>query len=158
VTWVGGTRDVALVTSATRAPSAAQYNREKPMQRQRGFSLVELLFALLVLTIVITTTLAVFVERTRRLRQASNLILVYQVLSNEAEVQRRLPYDALASSPVFESSTALLAPLNTYNTVIDVQPRGVGIKVVTMTITWDQGSREAKLAIQRVDTGAGNLW
>jgi len=128
------------------------------MHRQRGFSLVELLFALLVLTIVITTTLAVFIERTRRLRQASDLIIVYQVLSNEAEVQRRLPFNTLVSSSAFDSSTAILAPINPYNTVIDVQTRAPGIKVVTMKITWDQGSREAKLAIQRVDTGGGNLW
>ena len=63
--------------------------------RQRGFSLVELLFGLLILTIVITTSLAMFTERTKRLRQANETILVYQALANEAELQRRDTFDDL---------------------------------------------------------------
>ena len=128
------------------------------MSRQRGFSLVELLFAMLVLTIVITTTLAVFVERTRRLRQASEVILAYQVLSNEAEVQRRIAYAALAPAPMFSSDTTLLTPLFPFTTAVEVTSRQPGVKNVTMTIRWNNGQRVAKLAIMRVDTGGGNLW
>ncbi len=128
------------------------------MPRQRGFSLVELLFAMLVLTIVITTTLAVFVERTRRLRQASEVILAYQVLSNEAEVQRRIAYAAVAPSPMFSSDTTLLTPLFPFTTVVGVTSTQPGVKNVTMTIRWNKGQRVAKLAIMRVDTGGGNLW
>jgi hypothetical protein len=29
---------------------------------------------------------------------------------------------------------------------------------VTMTIRWNNGQREARLALVRVDTGGGNLW
>ena len=65
------------------------------MRRQRGFSLIELLFALVVLTIVITTSLAIFVERTNRSQRASELILAYQALSNETEVIRRISYGSL---------------------------------------------------------------
>jgi prepilin-type N-terminal cleavage/methylation domain-containing protein len=128
------------------------------MSRQRGFSLVELLFALLVLTIVITTSLAVFVERTRRLRQASDMILAYQVLANEAEVQRRVPFGGLAPSATFSSSIALLAPLQPFTTSIDVTSSQAGVKNVTMTIQWNKGQREAKLGLVRVDTGGGNFW
>ncbi|MEA2489261.1 MAG: hypothetical protein QOH21_1053, partial [Acidobacteriota bacterium] len=51
----------------------------------RGFSLTEVLVALLILTLVITSSLVVFVERNRRMQQASELVLAYQALSNEAE-------------------------------------------------------------------------
>jgi prepilin-type N-terminal cleavage/methylation domain-containing protein len=128
------------------------------MQRQRGFSLVELLFALLVLTIVITTTLAVFVERTRRLRQASDMILAYQVLSNEAESQRRVAFTDLISTPAFTTTTALLQPMAPFTTTVDVVATNPGIKIVTMSIVWNNGQRVAKLAITRVNTGGGNLW
>lgn len=128
------------------------------MQRQRGFSLVELLFALLVLTIVITTTLAVFVERTRRLRQASDMILAYQVLANEAEYQRRVPFNALTPSATFMTATLLLQPMNPYTTTVEVTSTQIGIKVVTMSIGWNNGQRVAKLALTRVDTGGANLW
>ncbi|HEY3052860.1 MAG TPA: type II secretion system protein [Thermoanaerobaculia bacterium] len=128
------------------------------MSRQRGFSLVELLFALLVLTIVITTTLAVFVERTRRLRQASETILAYQILANEAELQRRVPFAAIIPSATFNTDMTLLAPMQPYTTSIDVVSTQGGVKNVTMTIRWNGGQREARLGIVRVDTGGGNLW
>ncbi len=128
------------------------------MQSQRGFSLVELLAALVVLTLVVTTTLAVFVERKNRLRQASDMILAYQVLANEAEVERRVPFDEVLPSTTFESSTALLAPLEPFVTKIEVNSPRAGQKDVTMSITWRKGERVAKLCLTRVDTGGGNLW
>ena len=60
--------------------------------RQRGFTLIEVLIALLILAVVITTTLLVFVERTRRLQDATETILAYQALSNEGEVRRRIKH------------------------------------------------------------------
>ncbi len=128
------------------------------MRRQRGFSLVELLFALMILTLVITTTLAVFVDRTRRLRQANETILAYQVLSNEADLQRRVAFADLSPSSSFTTDVALIAPLAPYTTRIDVQSAKVGIKTVTMSISWSKGQHQASLAVMRVDTGGGNLW
>ncbi|HSP33747.1 MAG TPA: prepilin-type N-terminal cleavage/methylation domain-containing protein [Thermoanaerobaculia bacterium] len=131
------------------------------MRSQKGFSLVELLAALVVLTIVVTTTLAVFVERKKRLNQASETILAYQVLANEAEMQRRVPFDSLLSSKTFLSSTELLMPLDPYTLKVDVDAAKAGIKDVTMSITWIRGkaTRVASLRLERVDTGGvGNLW
>ncbi len=128
------------------------------MRLQRGFSLVELLFALIVLTLVIMTTLAVFTERRKRLQQAGEIILAYQVLANEAEMQRRVPFNDILPSTMFQSSTDLLAPLKPYKTRIEVNQSKAGIKDVTMIITWRNGEREAKLGLARVDTGGGNLW
>lgn len=128
------------------------------MRSERGFSLVELLFALLILTIVILTTLAVFTERTRRLRMASETILAWQVLSNEAELERRVDFAAVAPKPAFTSDTALLAPLAPYTTNVDVASPQAGVKNVTMLISWQGGKRKAVLSILRVDTGGGNLW
>ncbi len=128
------------------------------MRSRRGFSLVEVLVALLVLTIVITTSLAVFVERKRRLEQASETILAYQALANESEFLRRVPYDDLAESTEFQSGKALLAPLQGVQTAVAVEQTTPGIKNVTMTIRWRNGVREARLAIVRVDTGGTPLW
>lgn len=128
------------------------------MHRHRGFTLVELLFALLILTLVITTTLAVFVERTRRMRQASETILAYQVLSNEAELQRRVAFNDIEPSKIFTTPTDLLKPLQPYTTEIEVDSKQIGIKEITMSIRWKNGEHVAQLAIVRVDTGGGNLW
>ena len=129
------------------------------MRDQRGFSLVEVLVAMLILTVVITTSLAAFVERNNRLRQASETILAYQALANEAEYRRRIDFAQLeTASPRFVSDTTLLTPLGDSTTVVSVVRTRDGIKNVTMTVRWKNGQREAKLALVRVDTGGTNLW
>jgi prepilin-type N-terminal cleavage/methylation domain-containing protein len=129
------------------------------MRREKGFTLIEVLAALLILTLVITMSLAAFVERNKRLRQASEIILAYQALANEAEFRRRIDFGALeaAQSP-FLSETDLLAPLAPYGTAVRVQQTEPGVKNVTMTVRWANGVREAKLVLVRVDTGGTNLW
>lgn len=128
----------------------------------RGFSLTEVLVALLILTLVITSSLAVFVERNRRMQQASETILAYQALSNEAEMRRRIEYDFLTRTdlapPTFLSDTTLLGPLQPYTAIVSVRQPRAGVRHVMMTVRWKNGQREAKLELVRVHTGGTRLW
>lgn len=127
--------------------------------RERGFSLVEILVAFMILTLVITISLAAFVERNRRLQQASEIILAYQALANEAEYRRRIDYNSLdAAAPEFLSSVDVLKPLEPFSTIVSVKEVQPGVKNVLMTIRWKDGQRQAKLELVRVDTGGSNLW
>jgi prepilin-type N-terminal cleavage/methylation domain-containing protein len=127
--------------------------------RQRGFTLIEVIVALLILAIVITTSLAVFVERTRRLQQATETILAYQALSNEAEIRRRIPFQSLDTAPsVFLIDKTVIEPLQPYTTYVTVADVQTDVKNVTMFIRWHAGQRIAKLALIRVNTGGSNLW
>lgn len=128
------------------------------MRDQRGFTLVEILVAILILTIVITTSLMAFVERNRRLRQASEIILAWQSLANETEYRRRVSFSNLKDETDFMSDTSLLAPLQPYTTAVKVEETKPGVKNVTMSITWHDGQRVAQLELVRVDTGGTNLW
>ncbi len=129
------------------------------MRSQRGFSLAEVLVALLVLAIVITTTLAMFVERQKKLRQATEMILAYQSLANEAEIRRRIAFKDLESaSGSFITDTSLLQPLAPYATIVSVTATKPEVKNVTMTVRWNNGQRAATLGLVRVDTGGTNLW
>jgi prepilin-type N-terminal cleavage/methylation domain-containing protein len=129
------------------------------MSRSRGFSLVEVLAGLLILTIVITTTITMFTERQRRMRQANETILAYQALSNEAEIWRRIAFSQLDSQPlVFRSDTSMLAPLAPFTAAVQVETVRPDVKNVTFTIRWGTGQHQAKLAIVRTDTGGSGLW
>jgi prepilin-type N-terminal cleavage/methylation domain-containing protein len=129
------------------------------MRDQRGFSLVEILVAILILTLVITFSMAAFVERNHRVQQASEIILAYQALANEAEYRRRVDYQRLEEAKVeFLSSTDILAPLAPFSTIVAVKQTKPGVKNVLMTIRWHNGDRQARLELVRVDTGGSNLW
>lgn len=129
------------------------------MRDQRGFTLVEILVAFMILTLVITISLAAFLERNRRLQQAGEIILAYQALANEAEYRRRISYGLLDTAPPeFLSNTSILAPLAPYGAVVSVTQTQPGVKNVLMTIRWRNGERQARLELVRVDTGGSNLW
>jgi prepilin-type N-terminal cleavage/methylation domain-containing protein len=126
------------------------------MRDERGFSLVEIMAALVILTFVITTSLWAFLERSKRLQQASEIVLAYQALANEAEYQRRVPFGQLVvgSKERFDpSNVELLGPLEPFHAVVEVDLVKTGVKNVTMTVRWKNDQREARLAIARVDTG-----
>jgi prepilin-type N-terminal cleavage/methylation domain-containing protein len=128
------------------------------MAKSRGFSLVEVLVGLLILTIVITTTIVMFTDRRRHLRQANETILAYQALSNETEIWRRIDFAQLdAQLPVFQSDTALLAPLAPFTTVVRVDAPRADVKNITLIVRW-RNTQEAKLSIVRADTGGSGLW
>jgi prepilin-type N-terminal cleavage/methylation domain-containing protein len=127
------------------------------MERQRGFSLIEVLAALLVLAIVITTTMAMFVERQKRMQTANETILAYQAITNEIEVRRRIPYAELeAASPVFITDTEILKPLAPFVTAVAVAQSKSYVKTVTLSVRWKK--RVERVTISRVDTGGSGLW
>jgi prepilin-type N-terminal cleavage/methylation domain-containing protein len=131
------------------------------MRRQRGFSLIELLAAMLILTLVITTSLVVFTARRKRAQQALELIVAYQALANEAEWRRTIPYRALVTESFerqFHTATDVLAPLGPHSTLVVVRDVSAGLRSVTMTVRWQYGRRSAKLTLLRADTGGGPLW
>jgi prepilin-type N-terminal cleavage/methylation domain-containing protein len=127
---------------------------------QGGFSLPEVLAALLIVTFVITVSFTAFLERNRRLEQASEIMLAYQSLANEAEFRRRIDFMQVTDDVQFRSGPALplLAPLAPYETAVKVVDGKNGLKNVTMTVSWRNGERVARLTIVRARTGGGPLW
>jgi len=137
------------------------------MRPQRGFSLPEVLVALVILAIVITTTIAMFARRQQYLRESSETILVWQAIWNEAEIWRRISFGSLDGQPNrFQSDTSILTPLNPFATKVEVAASAddPSVKNVTLTVLWDYDEqnksyrRNAHLSVLRSDTGGSNLW
>src|SRR5689334_17222210 len=115
--------------------------------------------ALMILGLVITTSLAVFVERTKRQKQATETILAYQALANEAEVRRRMDFTDLDTAPpTFVTDLSLLVPLQPYTTHVTIEQPSADVKNITMQVIWQKGTRVATLHLSRVNTGGSNLW
>lgn len=130
------------------------------MKRSAGFTLIEVLAGLLILGLVLTTSLAVFYERERRLRHAEEMILAWQSLANEAEVRRFVPYAGLipGTTEGFLSDPALLASLDGAMPLVRIEQIEPGLKRLSIELRWNQGSRSAALAMLRSDAGGGSFW
>jgi prepilin-type N-terminal cleavage/methylation domain-containing protein len=129
------------------------------MRDQRGFSLPEVMAALLILTVVITVSFTAFLERNRRLQQASEIMLAWQALANEAEHQRRVKFDDLSDLDEFLSETEILEPLTPYHTAVVVEVVELGVAHVTLTVSWGDRKRVESLTLVRVSMGGdARLW
>ncbi len=128
--------------------------------RSAGFTLVEVLVGLLILSFVITTSLLVFFERERRLQYAEETVLVWQSLANEAEVRRFVPWSQLVPGQTtpFVSDLSLLDPLGDAEATVEIEQKAPGVRILHLRIRWRDGLRKQGLEVVRTDTGGGNLW
>jgi hypothetical protein len=102
-----------------------------------------------------------FTERDKRLKQASDMMIVYQVLSNEAEVRRRANLNTLEfGGNTFMSDTKLLSALGPYETEVVVTDLKPGVRKCVLTVRWEYRKKksEQSLILFRSDTGGTNLW
>lgn len=128
--------------------------------RSRGFTLIEVLAGLVILGLIMTTSLAIFFQRQKRLLEAEETVIVWQALANEAELQRHEPYAGLAAGHkgVFLSDSELLRELPHANASVTVRQPKPDYKLVTLAVQWRDGARHAELTLVRGDTGGSSLW
>jgi pilin/secretion family protein with methylation motif len=146
--------------AAPRARCAGLATIVRIVSRSRGFSLVETLVGLLILTFIVTTSLLIVFERERRLKFAAETVAAYQALANEVEVQRRVPFEELLPGETdhFYSDTAIVGDFPDLQKRVLVEEIVPGIKNVTFTLRWGTNQRTASISMTRSSTGGSNLW
>ena len=153
-----------MSSPTNRQESPRGYNPPAAMASQRnrseGFSLVETLMAILILGIVITTSLFVYYERERRMVEAGEVMLVWQVLGNEAEARRYASWAMQAPGPPqpFYTDLALLAQLEGVVAEATVEQVDSQTRSILLRISWRDGRRVAIAEVIRTDTGGDTLW
>lgn len=138
---------------------APMRRRPQAPGRHHGFTLIEVLFALMILGLIMMTSLAVFYEHERRSRHAEETVLVWQAISNEAELVRLRSWASLVpdeTSP-FQSDLAILDSIENAATAVEVAQPDAHVKHVTLRIEWGD-TRTASATVIRTDTGGTNLW
>lgn len=130
------------------------------MKSSRGLTVVEVLVSLLILSFIVTTSLAIFFDRHARLERAGHVVRAYQALANEAEVIRHVPYIDLepGESRTFQSGRDVLYGFQDLETLVNIQETSTGLKEVLLTVRWNRGKQSAALTVLRTDTGGGDLW
>src|SRR5258708_35118785 len=117
------------------------------MRNERGFSVAEVLVALLIVAVAIATTLSMCTERQRRMRLATETMIAYQVLANEVEFWRRQPFSFLddPTNQNFQTPPTLIAALAPYVATVKVDNTNDDGHQGTFSIKWGSGNLEAKL-------------
>src|SRR5207249_7235156 len=96
-----------------------------------------------ILAIVITTTIAMFAERSRRLRQAHEVTLAFQALANEAELWRRVDFKDIDAQPLaFRSDLTIINPMAPYSASVKIDTPRSDVRNITLTIRSEEHTSE----------------
>ena len=111
----------------------------KNHRRKRAFTLIEVVIALLVLTIGIVGVLTVLPVALKASKRAANMIQAPFFAQEKLEELKRDGYDALAN----EAETACTNPKFSYKVEVgsEMSPPG-NLKQVTVTISWSEGNQD----------------
>lgn len=136
--------------------------------RQHGVSLVELLVALAILALVITVPLLTVASHESRMTAVDDGGIAWQIVANEAELQRHRPFAELrhnsvepfrtlsAASPFAELAGELRDPKHS----VRIEEEIGGVARVHLLLEWgpEKRRRKAELTILRSDVPGGTFW
>ena len=108
----------------------------KPPSREAGFSLVEVLIAMVVLGIILLTLISVFAFGYNLIARTQQTALATQVCQAELERIRGLTFDSLASLTTTFTDAKLAGLISGQGLrAVEAGP-GADIKKLTLSITW----------------------
>jgi prepilin-type N-terminal cleavage/methylation domain-containing protein len=143
----------------------ATFSRRRSGKRIQGFTLLELALAVAVLSLAITTAIAVMQRALLNLDTARNLELASQILQCEFEKERLLPWAQVSSAtyqPTIDASflrnPAVAGRFTLSRSAALVSGRGGQLVQVTLTVVWRSYDGRRLTRTHTTYFGAGGLY
>lgn len=118
----------------------------KQRKYEAGFTLIEVMAAILIVTIVIAGSSFLFVAGRGQVSQQKHYRTATQLAAQKLEELKAGSYTAIASGTTTDSSVTLedISYGRSYETVVNANPP---YKTVTVTIGWMQGSNSRNVSM-----------
>ncbi len=123
--------------------------------RERGYTLAEVLVALGILSLLLAGFLGAVSASLFRLSWLEQEDLILKLLQDQLEIVRALPPESLrepGEMPIYDHSHLLMS-LSRAQGKIKVEEygeEGLGLRKITASIKWQEGSRKRHLALSTV--------
>lgn len=127
----------------------------KRESRNDGFTLIEVLVTLLILTVVLTALLSCFIQGFDILTRMKQMTIATQSIQKELESIRSLPYsDILSLNDAFTNDN--LTYLENSSGIINLEDSvGSEIKKLTVSLTWTYRGRQMRKEVVTYVTKKG---
>lgn len=109
---------------------------QQRLDRNRGFTLLELTCALFIITVAGFGTIQLYNVGVNKILVMQELDVASELLRNEMETLRAMPFDMVTSGDTLSNPSAALTALHRPETTIRVADLSPGLKEVSVTLKW----------------------
>jgi prepilin-type N-terminal cleavage/methylation domain-containing protein len=118
--------------------------RPKKTQPTGGFSLIEVLVAMVVLGIMLLTLISVFIYGYNVIARSTQVALATQICQEEVERIRNLAFDTVAALGTTFTNSKLSRLINGQGVEAIQAGPGTDMKILTVSVTWNYRGRSLR--------------
>lgn len=127
----------------------------RPRPKETGFSLIEVLIAMSVLTVMALSLIGVLVHGLNLLARTKQVILATQICQEQIESIRNKPFDAVANLGPTYANDKLSALLDGQGTQAIESSVGSDIRKLTVSVAWNFHGQAMRKDVVTLITRAG---
>lgn len=127
----------------------------KRKKREGGFSLIEVILTIMIITVALTALLSIFIYGFRILTKMKQVALATQCIQEEIELIRAMSYDDILNLGTTFTHDNLLLLDNGSGLLALEDSEGSDIKKLTVSVTWNWGEMEMQKDIVTYITREG---
>lgn len=114
----------------------------KRRKREGGFSLIEILLTIMIITVALTALLSIFIYGFQLLTKMKQVALATQCVQEEIELIRTMSFDDILNLGTSFTHGNISLLENGSGTLTLEGSEGDDIRKLTVSVTWNHGGRE----------------